>query len=62
VLGAIVQTAYLGGALCSNLRLELPLFSTILSPVYVAIIVWAGLYLRNAALRGALGVDILKKR
>ena len=62
VLGAIVQTAYLGGALCSNLRLELPLFSTILFPVYVAIIVWAGLYLRNAALRTALGVDILAKR
>jgi hypothetical protein len=62
VLGAIVQTAYLGGALCSNLRLEAPLFSTILFPVYVAIIVWAGLYLRNAALRTALGVDILKKR
>jgi hypothetical protein len=62
VLGAIVQTAYLGGAFCSNLRLEAPLLSTLLFPVYIAIIVWAGLYLRNAALRTALGVDILKKR
>ncbi|MEV6608054.1 DoxX family protein [Kutzneria sp. NPDC051319] len=62
VLGAIVQTAYLGGAVCANLRMEAPLFSTILSPVYVALFVWAGLYLRNAALRSALGVDILKKR
>ncbi|GAA3436710.1 DoxX family protein [Kutzneria kofuensis] len=62
VLGAIVQTAYLGGAFCSNLRLEAPLFSTLLFPVYIAILVWAGLYLRNAALRAALGVDILAKR
>jgi hypothetical protein len=62
VLGAIVQTAYLGGAFCSNLRIEAPLFSTLLFPVYVAIVVWAGLYLRNAAVRAALGVDILAKR
>jgi DoxX-like protein len=62
VLGAIVQTAYLGGAVCANLRMEAPLFSTILSPVYVALFVWAGLYLRNAAVRKALGVDILAKR
>jgi hypothetical protein len=62
LLGAIVQTAYLGGAFCSNLRLEAPLFSTLLFPVYIGILVWAGLYLRNAALRAALGVDILAKR
>jgi len=62
VMGAIVQTAYLGGAFCSNLRIEAPLFSTLLFPVYVAIVVWAGLYLRNAAVRAALGVDILAKR
>jgi hypothetical protein len=62
VLGAIVQTAYLGGAFCTNLRIEAPLYSTLLFPVYVAIVVWAGLYLRNAALRAALGVDILAKR
>lgn len=62
VLGAIVQTAYLGGAFCANLRMEAPLFSTLLFPVYIGILVWAGLYLRNAALRAALGVDILAKR
>jgi hypothetical protein len=59
VLGAILQTAYLGGAFCAQLRVEAPLFSTLLFPVYVAILVWAGLYLRNAALRAALGVDVL---
>lgn len=62
VLGALFQTAYLGGAFCANLRIEAPLFSGLLFPVYIAVLVWAGLYLRNAALRTALGVDILAKR
>ena len=62
VLGAIVQTAYLGGAFCTNLRIDAPVFSTLLFPVYVGILLWAGVYLRNAALRTALGVDILAKR
>jgi len=62
VLGALFQTAYLGGAFCANLRIDAPLFSSMLMPVYVGILVWAGLYLRNAAVRTALGVDILAKR
>ena len=62
VLGALFQTAYLGGAFCANLRIDAPLFSSMLFPVYIGILVWAGLYLRNAALRTALGVDILAKR
>ncbi|QUQ64859.1 DoxX family protein [Kutzneria sp. CA-103260] len=62
VLGALFQTAYLGGAFCANLRVEAPMFSTLLFPVYIGILVWAGLYLRNAAVRTALGVDILAKR
>ena len=62
VLGALLLTAYLGGAFCSNLRLEAPLFSTLLFPVYIGVLLWAGLYLRNAAVRTALGVDILAKR
>ena len=62
VLGALVLTAYLGGAVCSNLRMEADMFSTLLAPVYVGVLLWAGLYLRNAAVRKALGVDILAKR
>jgi hypothetical protein len=62
VLGALLLTAYLGGAFCSNLRLEAALFSTLLFPVYIGVLLWAGLYLRNAAVRTALGVDILAKR
>jgi hypothetical protein len=51
VLGAVLLTGYLGGAVCANLRLEAPLWSNILFPVYVGIVVWLGLYLRSAALR-----------
>jgi hypothetical protein len=59
VLGAILLTAYLGGAVAAQVRIEAPVFSTLLFPVYVAVFVWAGLYLRNAELRKVLGVDVL---
>lgn len=51
-LGAILWTAYFGGAVATNLRMELPLFSYTLAPVYVAIIVWGALYLRDGRVRG----------
>jgi len=51
VLGAVLLTGYLGGALSAQLRVDAPLFSTLLFPVYVGIVVWAGLFLRDARLR-----------
>jgi hypothetical protein len=51
VLGAILLTGYLGGAVASNVRISSPLFSYVLAPVYVAILVWGGLYLRDGRLR-----------
>ena len=51
VLGAVLLTGYLGGALSAQLRVDAPLFSTLLFPVYVGIAVWAGLFLRDARLR-----------
>ena len=51
VLGAILLTGYLGGGVATNLRLELPLFSQILSPVYVGVLVWGALWLRDVRLR-----------
>lgn len=51
VLGAILFTGYLGGAVATNLRVGSPLFSTTLFPVYVGIFIWGGLYLRNARLQ-----------
>lgn len=51
VLGALLWTAYLGGAVASHVRMQDPLFSHILSGVYVAILLWAGLWLRRPELR-----------
>jgi hypothetical protein len=54
VLGAILLTGYLGGAVAANVRVGHPFFAESLSPVYFAIIVWAGLGLRNPRLRDAV--------
>lgn len=51
VLGAVLLTGYLGGAVCAQLRIEAPLLSTLLFPIYTGVLVWLGLYLRSAALR-----------
>ena len=40
ILGAILLTGYLGGAVATNLRLENPLFTSTLSPVYFGVLVW----------------------
>jgi len=56
ILGAILLTGYLGGAVDSNLRAGNPLFSNILFPVYIAILLWAGLYLQNGRLRAIVPV------
>ena len=54
-LGAVLWTGYLGGAIATHLRLDNPLFSHILFPIYVAVFIWGGLYLRDARVRAALG-------
>jgi hypothetical protein len=51
VLGAILLTGYLGGAVASHVRLGDPLFTHILFPVYLGILIWLGLYLRDRRLR-----------
>jgi hypothetical protein len=51
ILGAVLLTGYLGGAVCAQLRIEAPLFSTMLFPVYFGILVWVALYLRSPQLR-----------
>jgi hypothetical protein len=54
VLGAILLTGYLGGAVATHVRIENPLFSHILFPVYVGILIWGGLFLRDARLRALI--------
>jgi hypothetical protein len=51
VLGAVLLTGYLGGAVCAQLRIEAPVLGYLLFPVYTGVLVWLGLYLRSAALR-----------
>lgn len=55
-LGAVLLTGYLGGAVASHLRLGHPLFSHVLFGVYVGVVVWGGLYLRDPRLRAFLPV------
>ncbi|HEY8995337.1 MAG TPA: DoxX family protein [Lacunisphaera sp.] len=54
VLGALLVTAYLGGAVATHVRVENPLFSHVLFPTYLAIMLWAGLGLRRPAIRALL--------
>lgn len=54
VLGAILLTAYFGGAVATHVRLNNPLFSHTLFTVYFGIFVWGGLWLRNRKVRDLL--------
>jgi hypothetical protein len=51
ILGAVLWTGYLGGAVATHVRLDNPLFTHTLSPIYVAILLWGGLWLRDRRLR-----------
>lgn len=51
LLGAVLLTGYLGGAVASHIRVSNPLFTHTLFPIYIAVLVWLGLYLRDAKLR-----------
>ena len=51
VLGAVLLTGYLGGAMASHVRIDSPLFSHTLFGLYLGLMVWGGLWLRDPALR-----------
>ena len=54
ILGAILLTGYLGGAVLTHLRVGDPLASHILFPIYLGVLLWLGLYLRETRLRPLL--------
>jgi hypothetical protein len=56
VLGALGITAYLGGAVTANMRIEAPLFSTVLFAVYFGVLMWVGLVLRRPSLLRVAGI------
>src|SRR5438128_7133513 len=54
VLGAVLLTGYLGGAIATHARIGSPLFTHLLFGVYLGVLLWAGLYLRDPRLRALL--------
>ena len=56
VLGAILLTGYLGGAVATHLRMSDPLFSHTLFGVYLGIALWGGLWLRDKRVRNLLPI------
>src|ERR1700732_385496 len=54
ILGAILLTGYLGGAMASHVRIGSPLFSHLLFGFYLGVMVWGGLWLRDRKLRALL--------
>ena len=54
ILGAVLLTAHLGGAIASHLRVDNPVFSHMLFPVYLALLMWGGIWLRDEQLRNIL--------
>ena len=56
VLGALGVTAYLGGAVTANMRVEAPLLSHTLFAVYLGVLMWVGLVLRRPELLRIFGL------
>ncbi|MCA6124350.1 DoxX family protein [Bradyrhizobium sp. WSM 1704] len=54
ILGAILLTGYLGGAIASHVRIDSPLFTHTLFGLYLGLLLWGGLYLRDGTLRTLL--------
>ena len=54
ILGAILLTGYWGGAIATHVRMDNPLFTHILFPVYLAILAWGALWIKNERLRSLI--------
>jgi hypothetical protein len=54
ILGAILLTGYLGGAMASHVRIGSPLFSHTLFGLYLGLMIWGGLWLRDRHLRALI--------
>ena len=54
ILGAILLTGLLGGAMATHLRVGSPLFTHFLFGLYLGLMAWGGLYLRDDRLRAML--------
>ena len=61
ILGAVLLTGYLGGAVATHARIDSPLFTHTLFGFYVGVILWAGLYLRDPVLRSVFPARCLAR-
>jgi hypothetical protein len=57
VLGGVLWTGYLGGAIATHVRVGSPLFSHILFPLYIAALLWGGLWLRDRRVAALIAED-----
>ena len=53
-IGAVLWTGYFGGAILLHFRAGNPLFTHILPPIYVSILIWGSLYLRDPRVRAVV--------
>ena len=58
VLGAILLTGYLGGAVATHVRVDSPLFTHTFFGIYLGVMLWGGLYLRDIRLRALLPLRV----
>jgi hypothetical protein len=56
VLGAILLTGYLGGAVATHVRVGDPLFTHTLFPIYFGVLIWGGLYFRDDRVRALIPI------
>lgn len=54
ILGAVLLTGYMGGAIATHVRVGSPLLTHVMFPIYVSLLVWGGLFLRDPRVRHAL--------
>ena len=54
ILGAVLWTGYLGGAVATHVRVGNPMLTHVLFPVYIAVLLWGGLWLRDRRVRTLL--------
>ena len=57
IVGAVLLTGYLGGAVATHVRMESPLWTHVFSPLYAAAFVWGGLLLRDERLRALFPIS-----
>jgi DoxX-like family len=53
-IGAVLWTGYFGGAIVTHFRLGNPLLTHVLPPIYVSILIWGSLYLRDPRVRSVV--------